>query len=163
MSKNSLTTSYYCFCRFSLVPLHLQEIHYLQGPMGIDGLIKEIFPAYIKKKSRVDEIVAQGFTRGVVDFSDWIHTAIYSVAVLIVEDSKQQALAGCVKWFRQKFDILSRQGVKSLHFVRDGAPLPAKADTNEDRQTRRKQARDACKETKEMDRVLEFPPDTIVL
>ena len=89
-------------------------------------------------------------------------TAIYSVAVLIVEDSKQQALAGCVKWFRQKFGILSRQGVKSLHFVRDGSPLPAKADTNEDRQTRRRQAGDACKETKETDRVLQFP-DTIVL
>ena len=100
--------------------------------MGIPGLLKQVGPL-IKKENLFS--IARGRRLG-VDGHVWLHQLAYAFAQCIVVDKDYQPLA---RQFLQQALFAQSHGV-SLVFVFDGAPTPAKRETDQARQVRRAKA-----------------------
>jgi 5'-3' exonuclease len=107
--------------------------------MGVADLLAKVFGRFVQKRTCVKAIVHQGFTRGVVDTSAWLHKAMKTtdVAVAIFEKGRVRAMKGITDYFACRLDMLEKNGMTSVHFVRDGSALPAKSMTNIEREQAR--------------------------
>ena len=97
--------------------------------MGIQNLLKHGIKGCVENKTSVASIVAKGMTRAVVDVSGWEHDASNFMSCAVLEERKNDAVAACNRMFKQRLDMLGREGVTRGHFVFDGRPLPSKAPT----------------------------------
>jgi hypothetical protein len=113
--------------------LVVTEAYIFSWQMGIVGLLKYGLPQFMIKQARVGVIAAMGFTSCVVDFSDWFHVALYIVSVFLMEGDRPKAIAACIKFFWQRLQMLAYNGIKRVHFVRDGRSPLTKVATNTDR------------------------------
>eukprot|EP00951_Prasinocladus_malaysianus_P041379 scaffold487612_cov19-Prasinocladus_malaysianus.AAC.1 len=100
--------------------------------MGIPGLLKQVNPLITKENLYA---LARGKRVG-VDGHVWLHQLAYGFAQCIVVDKDYGPLA---KEFLQRAISVQSQGVDLL-FVFDGAPTPAKGETDQARQVRRARA-----------------------
>lgn len=107
--------------------------------MGIANLLK-VFARFCRKSS-VQQLVESGFDSCVVDFSSWLHGSKYGAAVLCFENRRTEAVNKIWPIFRKRLDILKKQGIKRVMFVRDGAPVLAKEPTDMKRREKREAAR----------------------
>ena len=102
--------------------------------MGVKGLSKNVFKRFIKSKTTVQNITSKNKTRGLYDLSEWVHKTKYIIAEACLENRKDDAINGAIKWLRTEFDMLKAQGVRALHGVGDGAPLLSKDPTDSKRE-----------------------------
>ena len=110
--------------------------------MGINGLLKGL--QSFSKKCHVTDFENQVLA---VDASSWFHKSVYSIAeeyVEAVERSKTRHDPSCVKtssrYMISRCTELLDHGakIKGIYLVMDGKRCPLKAQTNEDREDRRK-------------------------
>jgi hypothetical protein len=104
---------------------------------GHPGLLKKILVRFVTPDTSVATITREGNTRCVVDFSSWHHQLLYRVSTLVIEGTRDQAIAVSLPWVNERLQMLRRSGVTHVHLVRDGCPLPAKAGTDAKRAHKR--------------------------
>ena len=109
--------------------------------MGVKDLLKKALCKYVQKRVSLKSLVAQGLTRTVVDTSSFIHEASTVIAADTIADNRTAAIAGCNSIFKARINTLGQAGVQRVHFVFDGAPLPSKLMTNNQREKERAAAR----------------------
>jgi hypothetical protein len=106
--------------------------------MGVADLLAKVFGQFVQKRTCVKAIVDKGFKRGVVDTSAWLHKAMKTsdVAVALFEEGRVRALKGITYYFcvAAALDMLEKNDMIHVHFVRDGSTLPAKSMTNIERE-----------------------------
>ena len=100
--------------------------------MGIPGLLKQVGPLLTRENLYA---IARGRTVG-VDGHVWLHQLAYGFAQCIVVEKNYQPLA---RQFLQQALTAQSHGV-TMVFVFDGAPTPAKRETDQSRQVRRAKA-----------------------
>jgi exonuclease-1 len=111
--------------------------------MGIANLLKDALLNFVEKKVTVETLVGKGLTRTAVDFSVWVHRAIANeeTAVALFEGQNVTATNLVWQYFKYRLDMLESAGITAVHFVRDGANLPAKQRTDADRAEKREKSR----------------------
>ena len=96
--------------------------------MGIKGFKRDVLLDAVTPDVLVKDIVQKHrITRIIVDFSSLLHAALRPVAEDVVDENNENALMGLLDSFYSKISFLRAAGMEHLHFVRDGAPTPAKA------------------------------------
>ena len=105
--------------------------------MGVKDLLRKVLIGFLNKSTNVSGVTATGLTKAVVDFSYWEHELLYVIAVWVFEENKVDSVKAAEKWLYDRIGMLERSGVTQLHFVLDGAPLPAKGGTDLSRSTKR--------------------------
>ena len=82
-----------------------------------------------------------------MDFSSWMHMAARSYCEYVVAGDFEAAKREAKAYFDRGLGVLRRAGVGRVHFVRDGAPLPAKANVVAKRELVRAEALKAAAES----------------
>jgi hypothetical protein len=106
--------------------------------MGVKKLRKAVFHPWTTNSS-IRKLTQAGKTRFIVDFSAWVHKITYVAAVNIVKGDRTTATRIALTVLDGWLTALKDAGVKRLHFVRDGADVPAKAATRAERQKAREE------------------------
>ncbi len=117
--------------------------------MTLTNFLKQVVPRYVLQKKTVRELTSSGLTRYVVDFSDWLHTALYAAAEYLAREDIQNALSLINGFFRKRIIALQGQGVTKLCFVLDGAELPAKSSENQSRREAQERALNELRQLRE--------------
>ena len=122
--------------------------------MGIQDLVKVVFSPWVLSTC-INKLVAElakplGPGRApavLVDFSSWMHMAARSYCEYVVAGDFEAAKREAKAYFDRGLGVLRRAGVGRVHFVRDGAPLPAKANVVAKRELVRAEALKAAAES----------------
>ena len=101
--------------------------------MGIKDVIRLILARYVVKKIRLKDVISKHGSRIVVDFSCWMHMALYGVAVEVVrchvaKENSSAVVSGLARWFYTRLDVFREAGCTAIHFVLDGEAGAAKGD-----------------------------------
>ena len=108
--------------------------------MGIVGLHKSL--AFCTKQGSLRDFSGHVLA---IDASSWLHKSVYSVSELYVESMEQSRLEPrCVQVsakyiIRRCQELLNAWRITKVILVMDGKRCPLKADTNQDRESRRLQ------------------------
>ena len=108
--------------------------------MGIIGLHKSL--AFCTKKGSLRDFSGQALA---IDASSWLHKSVYSISERYVESMENHRLdPRCVQVsskyiIRRCQELLNVWRMSKVILVMDGKRCPLKADTNQDRENRRRQ------------------------
>ena len=109
--------------------------------MGINGLHKGL--TFCTKKSNIREFRGQSVA---IDCSSWLHRSVYSISEQYVENIERGCLqnSSCVQ-VSSKYvisrcrELMDLFGIRKIYLVMDGKRCPLKADTNQERERRRRE------------------------
>ena len=104
--------------------------------MGQKNHDKHVVPRWVQKKTSIKALSSSGLISAVVDFSNWLHSAMFACAAMLEKGDNDAALVVMCMYFRKRIQMLQTEGIQTLHFVRDGADLPAKFLTKQAREAR---------------------------
>ena len=109
--------------------------------MGIKDLARVIFKGYVHRKVDLDATLKKYGSRVAVDFSSWMHMALYAACIKLVEGDYRRAVDLLTRWFYARLDTFRDHGCTHIHFVLDGAAPPTKKAEGESRAEKRKLAK----------------------
>ena len=121
--------------------------------MGIVGLHKSL--AFCTKKGSLRDFSGQILA---IDASSWLHKSVYCISEQYVESMENDRLEPrCVQVsakyiIRRCQELLNVWRISKVILVMDGKRCPLKADTNQDRESRRQQNLDEARELKRQGR-----------
>ena len=70
--------------------------------MGVTDLFKVVFPGQRKKQQVLGAVLGGGRGNVLVDFSDWLHQALYGAAVEMAEGNRAASKNRVATWFKKR-------------------------------------------------------------